>query len=212
MAARPATALSSLLAVLLAGCGTAPLPEPWTPAAAGTPWHTTDADPWAVLGTGCGFCTGSPDAPEFLLVAVFRDGKVLAIDYSVGGGAPLSYAPTATPALRDDVADLLAVLGPLYGEDDRGVRVHRIHAQALSADDHARVAHVLGAALSRAREPPNGDPDCVDCGGFVLEAFAPPKRQELRINRGDQAAGPALQLAFTQMLLLDGWADPPQAA
>lgn len=196
-------------ACLLAGCQEAGLPAVVQPGASTGAWLETGSALWVAWSSGCGFCSGSPDGPEFVVVGLYRDGRVLTVSYSqgTGGNGSVQFASTAPLGLREASEAILAL--DVYGKGDRGLRVHGIRAETLSQADARGVAAVLNHVLMEASDPPASDQTiCSDCGSFVLESFAPPVTHRFAPNLNAQTPGPALARASEQMAALWAWANP----
>lgn len=164
-----------------------------------------------MYSTGCGLCLGDPDVAEFTLVAIHRDGKVLHVDYAVGTGRGVEFAPSAPLALRATASHVFGLAGPAYAEHDPGVRLHSMQAATLADEDWERVDDVLGRALQRAAPPTRATSGCDDCGGFVLQAWDPPAATYVDVNAAEDQPDRALLRAAEQMALLGQWAADPEA-
>ncbi len=157
--------------------------------------------------TGCGLCSGSPDAPEFYLVVTYGDGKLLHLDYSRGidGGAHVSFAPGFPLLLKAEATDVFAKFAA-YAEGEDGedpIRVHAATTAALAPADWAAVQDVLGSALPRVRAP-TGEVSCVDGGAVVLEALSNQAHRRASWSCGEDP-GEAWQRVSQQMRILEDW-------
>jgi hypothetical protein len=196
------------LAPLLAAClddGVEPV-VPARPATETDVWGPeAGAAPWAVMSWGCGFCSGSEDFPEFYLIALYDDGRLLSLSYGHSGESePLS--------VKDGLEAWIPVLDPLFLDgrpyatsDGQGGRrpmlVHTVDARTLEGRDWTGVRAVMSSGLDRGGAS-SGEITFTDCGPDVLEGEADPPRAER--GCGVKAAG-GWDLVARQLEVLADW-------
>jgi hypothetical protein len=172
------------------------------------PWQTADGPLWLAYSHGCGFCSGDPDAPQYKLVALYRDGSILAIDYAPGKGGFNMTQPWLAP-YRTAVEALFqqARAYGAYNEDAgtaRGVRVLGVATARLAADPMASVEASLQHALRLARDP-TGHIDRTDCGPAIIESFGKPRADRVGVGCG-LVGGNGWSRVEREMKSLEVWA------
>lgn len=153
-------------------------------------WIFAAGDPWIVYSHGCGFCGGDRDVPQFRLTALYRDGRVLVVDYSRGTeDEPSPIVERVGLAPYEDLLKSLFNKTRVYAEfrDDLGqdepVAVLGLTTGTLQRADLLELRPRLTAALQDARTP-TGDIEVTDCGPDVVESSGDPKTDRAQVGCG----------------------------
>jgi hypothetical protein len=188
-----------LLLAAAAGCLTPAQPQGLQPGGAWTEWGGA----WVSQGDGCGMCEGpSAQGAEMFLTAIDREGKVLRVDYAIGGDRDVTFMDPALERWRPVATPLFAAHDQPGQEWEEGrVRVFAVHALQLAPADAARVHEALAEAVAKVRPlPPANLTGCSDCSAPVLHAGG--LRAELDRHVPADSGWPDLE---RQMAVLRPW-------
>lgn len=208
--------LAAVTLVLAAGCtglegatGSAGTTGPASPVR-GRDWTVSEEDAgpaWVTLSHGCGFCMGATDRPEFTLVALYPDARVMQVEYGLGerDGPALQVATAELEAWRLHLQPLLLEDRPYATETGDGSRrplkVHGVDAWRLETAAATAVRAEVRAGLLEGGEQA-GTIDTTDCGPAIVQAHGSPREGRVEIGCG-KSAGTGWSRVLEQLRALE---------
>lgn len=176
------------------------------------PWTTTQADPWIIQTSGCGFCSGDPNVSEHASLVLFDGGHVLWFRFGSGGGEERVSAVAG-------LAEYVPVVERVQDASDSGrladrhVKIHEVATSRLVGDEWTAAEDHLDAAVQEAEDPGEPNWDCADCSGPHVEILgAAGLSATLHTSEhpdfGNMEEGDPWDRILDQVALVEAWVQP----